>query len=164
MFSQEIINDLHDLYTHEIKNFLTYKELSHQLKIKGLTNLASYMKEWSEEEKKHSEWILDFLASFNIPIDTRSIPKIDLDVSDITEFYDVIAKTEDETNLLWDDFLKKAYDEDWNSAIISAWTKDKFNLEQLEETDKANDIKDKCEPFRGNLALLMIFDQSFNKG
>ena len=160
MLSQEMIDIIQDLATHEIINSLTYMQLSHELSLAGLTNLAKYYEEWSLEERIHNSWCREFAEQFNFKISINNIPSINLDIEDITHFYEVSQKAELETNKLWQNALDKAYNEE-DYGILTNWIKGVFLKEQREETGKMQDLIDKCKPFTGNLALLHLFDQNF---
>lgn len=161
MFSQEMINILENLATHELINSMTYLQLSHELKLAGLDNLANYYKKWSDEERDvHHIAVTEFAEQFNIKLKIKEIPEINLGIDDITHFYEISQRAELATNKVWQDALTQAYEEE-DSGIITEFIKGTMLKEQIEETGKMQDLIDKCKPFTGNLGLLQLFDQRF---
>ena len=159
LLSQNFIDELKMLRTHELKNSITYKSLAHQLRSEGLFNLADYLTEWSGHERDHSDMVEKYLESMDIQVPFESIPETKL-IDDITKFYEVILDAEITTTKLWEKALEKAYEEEFSGTAseMAKW----FVNEQIEEMGKTYDLISQVKPFTGNLALLHLFDQNFS--
>lgn len=160
--TQEVINKLQIAYVHELRNMMIYNQISSYLGVCGFKNLASYYSDWSKEERKHSEWVKDFMDALNIPIENSPFENLhfEIDNSNITNFAKKTLETEIETTKIYDELLQMAMDFD-DSAMLIQFA-NKILIEQIEETGKANDINDMMTNIGDNRAMLQLFDNTFD--
>ena len=161
IFSDKILQHLGVLYRHERHNAYVYSKVYNFLDVMGYKNIAKYYLEWSNHENTHAELVLDFANTNNIHID-MSIPIDPLDIDlinlPISHFATLTLDVENETTELYNQFLEMG--EEDNNTFVRRFSLD-FILEQMEETDKANTIKDRINNIGNDKALLQLFDNTF---
>lgn len=158
--TDNMIDKLNYAYHHEISNSIYYDYISSYLDVLGYKNLANYWNEWSQEEKKHSQWVKEFLQNLNIPFSPAQVQTSEYNLNkELLEFVNVTIDREDKTTKLYHDILDIALELE-NSAMLVQFA-DKMLLEQIEETNKALTIQDKLTNIGDNKALLQLFDNTF---
>ena len=160
-FSIDDIDYLGQLYRHERHNSYVYSQVSNFLNVQGYKKLAKYYEDWSQHEIEHSMKVRDFANANNILIDmNQDIKPLDMDLSNqsITTFAKITVDVENETSEMYDVYLKMGI-KDGNS-FIQRFCYD-FQLEQIEETDKATSIFDSVKNIGDNRSMLQLFDNSF---
>ena len=144
---------------HEIHNSIIYQEIAMWLDVKGFSNLSAYYKKWSDEEKSHGMWVQEFLEQLNVYINigSISIERLNLE-NDVLKFAEVTLQTEIETTEMLEECLRESYN---TSSLSTVFLLNTMLKEQIEETAKANKIKDTVSNIGNNLALLQLFDNTF---
>jgi len=135
--SDDEVKQLQIAYYHEISNSIIYSNLAIYLNSKGLVNLSKYYQDWSNEEKKHSEWVREFMMNLDIPIigGISSSDNYNLD-SSLQEFANVTLQREDLTTKIYKDMMISCLDMNQLGDGVFMTFISKMLSEQLEETDK----------------------------
>jgi ferritin len=155
------VKQIQNAYYHEISNSIIYSNLSIWLMSKGLVNLSKYYQDWSNEEKKHSEWVREFMMNLDIPIigGTSSSDNYNLDLS-LQEFANVTLQREDLTTKIYKDMMISCLDmNNLGDSLLMTFIL-KMSSEQLEETDKALTLFAKVNNIT-SFGELQIFDNTF---
>jgi ferritin len=158
--TNEMIAKLNYAYHHEYSNSLFYDYIASYLNVMGFDNLSDFWADWSGEEKKHSQWVKEFLQDLNIPLSPASLENFDYDLNKgLIEFVNITLDREDKTTQLYHDILDVALELE-NSGLLVQFA-NKMLIEQTEETNKALTIKDKVSNIGDDKALLQIFNNTF---
>lgn len=159
--TQKLIDLFKRQISHEIVNMYKYQKIAMYLNIKGFLNLSNYYKKWSEEEKKHSIWIQEFLEDLNIYVDydILAVESFSLDVP-FTQLTQLTLDTEFLTTKMLEECLIESYNVG-NTALASEFLLNTMIKEQREETGKANTINDQIKNIGDNISLLQLFDNMF---
>ncbi len=160
--TDEMIEMLNKAYFHEITNSVVYDIIGSHLNVLGLTNLAEFWYDWSQEEKGHATLVREFLEQLNISLKFAQLESIECNLDkSLVEFVYTTVEREYKTTNLYHQLLDEAMNFENSSLLISFLHK--MIDEQREETDKANTIFDKIVNIGEDRALLQLFDNSFKK-
>lgn len=162
ILTQKLIDLLKRQISHEITNMYKYQKIAMYLNIKGFTNLSNYYKKWSDEEKKHSIWVQEFLENLNIYVDyeVSAVESFSLEVP-FSKLTELTLETELLTTKMLEECLSESYNIG-NTSLASEFILNTMIKEQIEETAKANTINDQIKNIGENSALLQLFDNEFD--
>lgn len=137
LISQKTIELLHQRIKAEEESSRLYEQFSLWLANESYISLAKLFKRYASEEMSHVGWAKDYLMSFNI---IPELPSLDEPINLITNVLDIATKTlEHETlvTLQCRELYKHALEEgDYNLVTLAQ----KYNAEQVEEIDRANNL------------------------
>lgn len=160
MITSNLISLLKRQLEHELHNSAIYRNISMYLNVQGFKNLSKYYAEWSLEENKHATLVQVFLESLNIFIDYNIHFDVVLGLeSSLNKFAMLTLDTENLTTRMIQECLAESYLPE-NCAMSTVFLLGMIK-EQIEETDKANNINDNMLNIGENRALLQIFDNGF---
>lgn len=134
-------DSLRDLFVrqlqHELKNFTLYNSFSVYYSCKGLEKLGKYFKARADEEIRHQEWIMAYLADCDADFEYPAIPVNEQQkITDYETPFRLSVEREVETSGMIREIADMAFDQrDWMtlSFLLGTYNQARLIPEQIEE-------------------------------
>jgi ferritin len=121
---------------------------------KGYINAGKLWKKYSDEELIHAGWAKEYLLSFGILPELRTIEQPDNEFTDLAQIIDLTYDHEIEVSKQCNELATCALD---NQDHLLYSLANRYVKEQVEELDKAQTLKDQLESFgRDKIALRLL--------
>jgi ferritin len=136
-------------------NSKTYLAMSNWLALKGYSGASKLWKAYSEDERQHKQWAVDYLLDLNIlPIE----PSEDQPQTEFKGLPNIIAlsyKREIDTTDEVEQLANTCLSED---DVMTFNLAQKYVLEQIEEIAKVSTLVDQLDLFGDDKIALRLFD------
>jgi len=145
--------------SEEFNSSMLYQSISEWAKYEGYFGIAKLYDKYAKEELEHMEKIMDYLQKRDIKAitPTSTLIKTDFNVKD------VVLKTIEHEIYITDKWknisLASLKDNDFNTFSIAQW----FMTEQIEEENKAFDLRNKLDKTGLDTIGIQLFDDFCNK-
>lgn len=114
--SDKIVELLVKQLGHELYNHNLYRSFANYFGVNGLIILEQYYIKRAEEEKKHHDWIIDYLSFNDAAVIYPEIPAIKEEWDDFVTPFELTVEKEIETTDLIDEIINTTMEEkDWGT-------------------------------------------------
>lgn len=155
LLSDNIINLLQFRINYEEYSSRKYLAMSLWLTNIGYFNSGKLYKRYSEEELVHAGYARDFLLSFNIQPETRTIDGVSTSFSSLGEIIRMTLTHEIEVTKQCQELAKVAMQE---GDMLTFSLGQKYCSEQVEELSKANDLLNLLNVYGEDKLALALLD------
>lgn len=151
LLDSKIVEALNYRIQQEELSARIYLQMSLWLDNMGYKNLAKLYKEYEQEERDHVGWATDFLLSFGIMPELKSLPSPTMEFSSCMELLEATLEHERDILKQCEELASKALVEFKNFSLHHLALK--FCTEQVDEVGKALDIIDHAKLTNDMLVL-----------
>lgn len=160
LISDECIKYLNYRIKQEELSSRLYLSMSMYLENVGYLGAAKKWKEYSKEENTHADWAREYLLALGIQPETPTLEAPKQSFNGLPEIIKLTLEHETEVTKQCNDLGKDAISK---GDFLLLQLVMKYQQEQIEEQEKAQNNVDRLELFGETKDVLLLLDQEFGK-